>query len=1472
MTSGDGSDQTDDTDGGGAQAEHAHADRWRRNRWALVELAALVGLTVLVLATVGAKAAELPDGCPSIVKFELAVPEERLPDQASGLVTIEDIADCGLPSPSTTTTTPPTTSAPTTSTTAAPTTTSTPPTTATPTTLAPTTAPPTTAATTAPTTAPTTLPSTTTSTSTTIAGIGLADPGPPTATPIAFSAGTGGGATDPADEGEDDDEPPIPANPALTEALVKAVEADYIFIVLYSALLLWAGLRMAGQSPGPLARVDRGERSRQLALIAYWSVPVIAVVDIVENVGLERTAHDLPNDIEPTIVQITAGAAAAKWVLVVFPVVLALVLLVRLAQAGIRSKAADAVRRAVILPRPGPGDRHGPDAEEDPEEAQGYRWALPTFTPPGQFVVPDEKSDDESGAATDDQGNVITIEIDDPLLGIASNPTLRTPSGQLQPLDRYGICLSGGGIRSATFSLGALQALEATDAERAGWSITRARYLSAVSGGSYMAASYQLLAHEGEGAPDVATEQDSMFATTLRQRFVAWTKGEQNAAWRRNLAGAFDRVATWITGIPPQPTTDPGKLPLKENAPTGPLVPPAGVVEDHYRRHATHLADGAGEWTLALGEVLLRSLSSVLVVLLAVVAVALPLGWLFRYVFYGLSDSLPDPALDLRIVIGPLIALAVYFVLRWPIAARLDAAERGRTDVAVSDARDRRDEVRGAAAFGVTLLVLLAIVLPFLTNGMNSLVFEVGKLLGIAEEPADQADVEAQLDDIIAGTTEAARGAALAATVDLPGATSPADAGLAAAASSARLAAARAARAAEDLEEAAIRGRELPAEDTDGADAPAPAEPESAIDESSPAAAACPAATFTAEDGTTADAQQLLDTARQACVAATAAAAATASVAEYADRLADQGSPVDAAPALALTRAAERSVQGATDAAEATDELASALAGSGGTALDAPKAFAALTALVTIVNGLRAKRKSDVGQRPTPPSDGTKKDKNAIARTLGFGGLGEVIAGVVTALVLFIFFSDLVVDAWRRGARGDGVVGDIEVGFVRGDAIWWWVGAVGLLAFLTAWVNVNRWSWRPFYHRRLWLPYAVTPAGKTVDWQVDTRLSAVGRKVEGRPELLVCAAAQTSGRDWAPPGRRAVSYVMTANMCGGPEVGYIDTPTLEALLGRQYRDTVTLFGAVTSSGAAFGPAMGRHSKGGLGAPMAIANARLGAWLPNPHHLAALAEARAGDAELRAGALSRRPRLWYWVMEIVGQYPMDAKMVQVTDGGHVENLGLVELLRRRCSRILCFDASGAGATPTTLAEAIVLARDELGVEIELLPSSEDRQPDVPTATTTIKATTTRSGPTTTTKAETETVGPPTSAPSLLDVDNCGADPLGRRITDVEALARRLAKRPVIVAKIIYPEVTFEGTTAERFEGWLIYGTLALANASAKDWDVLEYAQRHPEFPNDGTDRQWFESDVFAAYQHLGRCTAERMIDTARAYGIRIPPPP
>ena len=53
----------------------------------------------------------------------------------------------------------------------------------------------------------------------------------------------------------------------------------------------------------------------------------------------------------------------------------------------------------------------------------------------------------------------------------------------------------------------------------------------------------------------------------------------------------------------------------------------------------------------------------------------------------------------------------------------------------------------------------------------------------------------------------------------------------------------------------------------------------------------------------------------------------------------------------------------------------------------------------------------------------------------------------------------------------------------------------------------------------------------------------------------------------------------------------------------------------------------------------------------------------------------RPRPEYLWKELFGRNRIDDKFLYVTDGGHYENLGLVELPRRGCGTIYCFDACG-----------------------------------------------------------------------------------------------------------------------------------------------------------------------------------------------------
>ena len=81
----------------------------------------------------------------------------------------------------------------------------------------------------------------------------------------------------------------------------------------------------------------------------------------------------------------------------------------------------------------------------------------------------------------------------------------------------------------------------------------------------------------------------------------------------------------------------------------------------------------------------------------------------------------------------------------------------------------------------------------------------------------------------------------------------------------------------------------------------------------------------------------------------------------------------------------------------------------------------------------------------------------------------------------------------------------------------------------------------------------------------------------------------------------------------------------------------------------------------------------------------------------------QPTLGLLWAEAAGRPSYRATWMYVTDGGHYDNLGLVEALRRGVSNIVVLDASGDKAnTWFTLGGAIKLARADAGVEIELDP--------------------------------------------------------------------------------------------------------------------------------------------------------------------------
>jgi hypothetical protein len=183
------------------------------------------------------------------------------------------------------------------------------------------------------------------------------------------------------------------------------------------------------------------------------------------------------------------------------------------------------------------------------------------------------------------------------------------------------------------------------------------------------------------------------------------------------------------------------------------------------------------------------------------------------------------------------------------------------------------------------------------------------------------------------------------------------------------------------------------------------------------------------------------------------------------------------------------------------------------------------------------------------------------------------------------------------------------------------------------------------------------------------------------PYLLVNTAMNlVEGDELAWQERKAESFVLTPEFCGSKSTGYRPLP--------DYGRNLSLGTAVTVSGAAASPNMGYHSSPAVTALLTVFNVRLGAWLGNPRR----------DCWQQPGP--------YWsfgplFQELFGRTDLHYKYLYLSDGGHFENLGAYELVRRRCRYIIVCDAGCDGDYAfDDLGDLIRKCRSDFGVPIEI----------------------------------------------------------------------------------------------------------------------------------------------------------------------------
>lgn len=419
----------------------------------------------------------------------------------------------------------------------------------------------------------------------------------------------------------------------------------------------------------------------------------------------------------------------------------------------------------------------------------------------------------------------------------------------------------------------------------------------------------------------------------------------------------------------------------------------------------------------------------------------------------------------------------------------------------------------------------------------------------------------------------------------------------------------------------------------------------------------------------------------------------------------------------------------------------------------------------------------------------TRAQAGASARKLG-DGMRRALANLAVFLFLAFAFAEVSARllAWYPATSGKPL------------ALWSVVTLAAAALFvwlLGTFIDVNRTSPHYFYRDRLTEAYLKTSA----------RTLRSGVESQGRPLMVLRDDEDLRLHELGQNNGRGPYHVIVTslNLCGSDELTRKSFLSDHFEFGRDYLGsrmtgwvktdryrygTTRLARAMAISAAAVGSAMGYRTFGAQAFATTLLNARLGYWTENPWNY------REGGRILPGRPWTFWPR--YLLIEVLGRTSARKPYVNLSDGGHTgDNLGLMPLLRRRCSTILVSDAEADGEYSFgSFNNAVRMAFIEKNIRIEIDLSKIQ------------------------TRSESAS-GVPVSEAS------------------------------VVTGTIRYPE---ESSHEPAFEGRLIY----VKSSVPKDQvpvDVLSYAKKKPKFPHETTADQFFDDAQFEAYRALGEHVGE-----------------
>ncbi len=270
----------------------------------------------------------------------------------------------------------------------------------------------------------------------------------------------------------------------------------------------------------------------------------------------------------------------------------------------------------------------------------------------------------------------------------------------------------------------------------------------------------------------------------------------------------------------------------------------------------------------------------------------------------------------------------------------------------------------------------------------------------------------------------------------------------------------------------------------------------------------------------------------------------------------------------------------------------------------------------------------------------------------------------------------------------------------------------GLILLILSWrIGVNEFSMHHFYRNRLVRAYLAASRRSTnrqitsnpftgFDMLDDEKLHTLRCEYgyHGPYPILNTALNASEVVDLDRQDRKAESFIFSPLYCGfdfsmikasadvkakSYDYAYRETKQYA------YRDGGPTIGtAMAISGAAVNPNQGYHSSAATAFLLTVFNLQMGWWIGNPRK----STWKRSDPRLGLSQI---------IFNLIGKTNTKNNYVALSDGGHFDNMGLYEMIRRRCSYIVVCDAEqDDDFTCEGFANAIRRCRIDFGAEIEI----------------------------------------------------------------------------------------------------------------------------------------------------------------------------